>query len=179
MLESPDWFMLRRPALQPYFPQYERVVPPFSSELEMPVFPPWWRRNRSLTGAALVAIDYHTRADLARALHYREPYPSRQCRVFKLREAREFDGNFGVARFDRGRTLSHPYAEPSLGVLNNEMCDGRAEIETIIRDLKHSLALGKVPSGAFNANHAMFLLKILAHNPLRRYALHLAPRCSH
>jgi hypothetical protein len=57
--------------------------------------------------------------------------------------------------------------------------DGRAEIETIIRDLKHSLALGKVPSGAFDANHAMFLLKILAHNLLRRYALHLAPRCSH
>jgi hypothetical protein len=57
--------------------------------------------------------------------------------------------------------------------------DGRAEIETIIRDLKHSLALGKVPSTAFDANHAMFLLKILAHNLLRRYALHLAPRCSH
>jgi hypothetical protein len=57
--------------------------------------------------------------------------------------------------------------------------DGRAEIETIIRDLKHSLALGKIPSGAFDANHAMFLLKLLAHNLLRRYVLHLAPRCSH
>lgn len=57
--------------------------------------------------------------------------------------------------------------------------DGRAEIETIIRDLKYSLALGKVPSAAFDANHAMFLLKILAHNLLRRYALHLAPQCSH
>jgi hypothetical protein len=57
--------------------------------------------------------------------------------------------------------------------------DGRAEIETIIRDLKHSLALGKVPSAAFDANHAMFLLKILAHNLLRRYALNVSPRCSH
>lgn len=57
--------------------------------------------------------------------------------------------------------------------------DGRAEIETIIRDLKHSLALGKVPSGAFDANHAMFLLKLLAHNLLRRYALQVSPRCSH
>jgi hypothetical protein len=57
--------------------------------------------------------------------------------------------------------------------------DGRAEIETIIRDLKHALALGKVPSAAFDANHAMFLLKILSHNLLRRYALHMKPRCSH
>lgn len=57
--------------------------------------------------------------------------------------------------------------------------DGRAEVETIIRDLKNSLGLGKVPSGAFEANHAMFLLKILAHNLLRRYAQYLAPRCSH
>ena len=57
--------------------------------------------------------------------------------------------------------------------------DGRAEIETIIRDLKHALALGKVPSAAFDANHAMFLLKLLAHNLLRRYVLRLAPRCSH
>jgi hypothetical protein len=57
--------------------------------------------------------------------------------------------------------------------------DGRAEIETIIRDLKHALALGKVPSGSFNANHAMFLLKILAHNLMRRYALQVSPRCLH
>lgn len=57
--------------------------------------------------------------------------------------------------------------------------DGRAEVETIIRDLKHALALGKVPSGAFDANHAMFLLKLLAHNLLRRYAINVSPRCSH
>ncbi len=57
--------------------------------------------------------------------------------------------------------------------------DGRAEVETIIRDLKHSLALGKVPSASFDANHAMFLLKLLAHNLMRRYVARVSPRCSH
>jgi hypothetical protein len=57
--------------------------------------------------------------------------------------------------------------------------DGRAEVETIIRDLKHSLAIGKIPSSRFDANHAMFLLKLLAHNLLRRYAAAVSPRCCH
>lgn len=57
--------------------------------------------------------------------------------------------------------------------------DGRAEVEVIIRDLKNALALGKVPSGAFDANHAMFLLKLLAHNLMRRYSAQVSPRCSY
>lgn len=57
--------------------------------------------------------------------------------------------------------------------------DGRAEVETIIRDLKHALALGKIPSASFDANHAMFLLKLLAHNLMRRYAARVSPRCSY
>jgi hypothetical protein len=57
--------------------------------------------------------------------------------------------------------------------------DGRAEIEVIIRDLKYALALGKVPSAAFDANHAMFLLKLLAHNLMRRYSAQVCPRCSY
>jgi hypothetical protein len=54
--------------------------------------------------------------------------------------------------------------------------DGRAEIETIIRDLKHGFGIGDVPSATFNANHAMFLLKLLAHNLLRRFAAATMPR---
>ena len=57
--------------------------------------------------------------------------------------------------------------------------DGRAEVEPIIGDLKHALAVGKVPSASFHANHAMFLLKLLAHNLMRRYAARVSPRCSY
>lgn len=57
--------------------------------------------------------------------------------------------------------------------------DGRAEIEVIIRDLKHALALGKAPSAVFDANHAMFQLKLLAHNLMRRYTAQVSPRCSY
>jgi hypothetical protein len=57
--------------------------------------------------------------------------------------------------------------------------DGRAEVETIIRDLKNALALGKVSSAAFDANHATFLLKLLGHNLMRRYAAQVSPRCSY
>jgi hypothetical protein len=48
--------------------------------------------------------------------------------------------------------------------------DGRAEIEPMIAELKQALGIGKVPSQDFNANHGAFLLKLLAHNVLRRYA---------
>jgi Transposase DDE domain group 1 len=55
--------------------------------------------------------------------------------------------------------------------------DGRAEVETIIAELKGALGIGKVPSQVFDANHTAFLLKLLAHNLLRRYARHVeAPR---
>jgi hypothetical protein len=48
--------------------------------------------------------------------------------------------------------------------------DGRAEVETIIAELKGALGIGKVPSQVFDANHTAFLIKLLAHNLLRRYA---------
>jgi hypothetical protein len=57
--------------------------------------------------------------------------------------------------------------------------DGRAEIEPVIRDLKYALGLGKVPSESFDANHAMFLIKLLAHNLLRRFVAETEPRIAH
>ena len=47
--------------------------------------------------------------------------------------------------------------------------DGRAEIEALIAELKNGVGIGKVPSKNFNANHAAFLIKLLAHNLLRRF----------
>ncbi len=53
--------------------------------------------------------------------------------------------------------------------------NGRAEIEPIIGELKHALGIGKIPSQSFNANHAAFLIKLLAHNLVRRYARAVLP----
>lgn len=55
--------------------------------------------------------------------------------------------------------------------------NGRASIEPLIAELKGAWAIGKVPSETFAANHAMFLIKLLAHNLLRRFVRHtrLAP----
>ena len=49
--------------------------------------------------------------------------------------------------------------------------NGRAGIEPLIAELKQAWAFGKVPSETFLANHAMFLLKLLSHNLLRRFVL--------
>ncbi len=55
--------------------------------------------------------------------------------------------------------------------------NGRASIEPLIAELKQAWAIGKIPSETFLANHAMFLIKLLAHNLLRRFVHHvrLAP----
>jgi hypothetical protein len=45
----------------------------------------------------------------------------------------------------------------------------RAGIEPLIAELKSAWGIGKVPSESFSANHAALLLKVLAHNLLRRY----------
>ncbi|XXZ40343.1 IS1380 family transposase [Sorangium sp. So ce327] len=56
--------------------------------------------------------------------------------------------------------------------------DPRAGIEGLIRDLKHGWGCGQVPSHIFAANHAMLLLKLLAHNLMRRYVLRRFPELS-
>ena len=56
--------------------------------------------------------------------------------------------------------------------------DGRAEVEPFIGELKSSWGIGKIPSQDFRANHAVFLLKILAHNLMRRFVRWTAPHLS-
>lgn len=48
--------------------------------------------------------------------------------------------------------------------------DGRAGIEPLIAELKQRFAVGKVPSADFAGNEAMFLLRLLAYNLMRRWA---------
>jgi hypothetical protein len=50
--------------------------------------------------------------------------------------------------------------------------NGRAGIEPLIAEFKGAWAIGKIPSETFLANHAMFLIKLLAHNLLRRFVRH-------
>jgi len=48
--------------------------------------------------------------------------------------------------------------------------DKRAGIEPAIGELKYDWAIGKIPSKSFDANHVMFLLKLLSFNLFRRFA---------
>ena len=56
--------------------------------------------------------------------------------------------------------------------------DGRAEVEPAIGELKSGWGIGKIPSQDFRANHAVFLLKLLAHNVMRRFVRWTAPHLS-
>jgi hypothetical protein len=53
--------------------------------------------------------------------------------------------------------------------------NGRAEVEPAIGELKHGWGIGKIPSQLFCANHALFLLKLLAHNLMRSFVRWAAP----
>jgi hypothetical protein len=56
--------------------------------------------------------------------------------------------------------------------------DGRAQVEPAIGELKSGWGIGKIPSHDFHANHAVFLLKLLAHNITRRFVQWTAPSLS-
>ena len=53
--------------------------------------------------------------------------------------------------------------------------EDRAGIETLIAEWKNGWGIGDVPCWGFDANHAAFLLKLLAHNLVRRFAAAVAP----
>jgi hypothetical protein len=56
--------------------------------------------------------------------------------------------------------------------------DGRAEVEPAIGEFKSGWGIGKIPSQDFLANHAALLLKLLAHNVMRRFVRWTAPHLS-
>lgn len=53
--------------------------------------------------------------------------------------------------------------------------NARAGIEPVIGELKSAWGLGKVPSQIFEADHAAMLIKLLAYNLMRRYAVASCP----
>lgn len=88
---------------------------------------------------------------------------------------------------DTGKQV-HLWAELDYTVqayITNDMLDdandiafeynGRAEVEPAIAELKNGWGIGKIPSDIFVANHALFLLKLLAHNLMRRFVRWAAP----
>lgn len=56
-----------------------------------------------------------------------------------------------------------------------ERYNARAGIEPLIAEFKSSWGIGKVPTNSFDANHAALVLKLLAHNLLRRYVAERLP----
>jgi hypothetical protein len=56
--------------------------------------------------------------------------------------------------------------------------NGRAGVEPTIGECKYGWGIGKIPSQLFRANHALFLLKLLAHNLMRRFVRWVAPSLS-
>ena len=54
--------------------------------------------------------------------------------------------------------------------------DKRAGVEPLIAELKGAWGIGAVPTEDFRANHAALVIKLLAHNLLRRYVRSRAPR---
>jgi hypothetical protein len=56
-----------------------------------------------------------------------------------------------------------------------QIYNGRAGVEPLIAELKGAWGIGDVPSIDFTANHAALLLKMLAHNLLRRFVAAWVP----
>ena len=54
--------------------------------------------------------------------------------------------------------------------------EGRAGIEPLIAEWKNAWGIGKMSTASFQANSALLLLKLLAHNLLRRYVLEKTPQ---
>ena len=59
-----------------------------------------------------------------------------------------------------------------------ETYNDRAGVEPLIAELKNGWWVGKAPTAGFEANHAAFLLKLLAHNLLRRFVAARYPQLS-
>ena len=68
-------------------------------------------------------------------------------------------------------TNDHAIPEAEVGRTYNL----RAGIEPLIADLKNGVGIGRVPTQVFDANHAMFLHKLLAFNLERRYTTERFP----
>lgn len=63
--------------------------------------------------------------------------------------------------------LTNDWLSPADDVAH--LYNARAGIEPIIGELKRAWCIGKAPSKSFDANHAAFLVKLLAHNVFRRF----------
>jgi hypothetical protein len=54
--------------------------------------------------------------------------------------------------------------------------EGRAGVEPLIAEWKNGWGIGEMPCWDFKANHAAMLIKLLAHNLMRRFVRAVAPR---
>jgi hypothetical protein len=91
--------------------------------------------------------------------------------VVAVRE-REKEGGRKLYLWDEDDWSAHAFLTNTLEGDEEEIADeydGRAGIEPLIGQLKLAYGMGHVPTTDFDANHTMFLLKLLTYNLIQRY----------
>jgi hypothetical protein len=103
----------------------------------------------------------------------RKEWPHHGIRVVAVREKDRTHGK-QIFLWEDLEYTAHAYLTNELAEAPDDVAHRyhlRAGIEPLIGDLKSGFGIGKVPSQLFHANHAALLLKLLAHNLLRRFVL--------
>lgn len=110
----------------------------------------------------------------------RPDWPAGKYRAIAMR-TNERDTGKQVCLWDELEHAVSVYITNDLERDPNELAwlyDGRAGIEPLIAELKNGFAIGKIPTSSFDANEAGFLIKVLAHNLLRRWVRTKLPAVS-
>jgi hypothetical protein len=111
----------------------------------------------------------------------REDWPDKKWRVFALRE-RDRESGKQVQLWDHLDYSVHVYVTNDftrdLDTLAR-LYDDRAAIEPLIAELKNGFGIGKVSTSDFQANEAAFLIKLLAYNLMRRWAMQTCKAVTH
>jgi hypothetical protein len=107
--------------------------------------------------------------------------PDKKWRVFALRE-RDRESGKQVQLWEHLDYSVHVYVTNDftrdLDTLAR-LYDDRAAIEPLIAELKNGFGIGKVSTSDFQANEAAFLLKLLAYNLMRRWAMQTCKAVAH
>jgi hypothetical protein len=127
------------------------------------------------------AFDKPTR-QVAEIAFRRDDWPEEhRWRVFAVR-TNERESGKQVQLWDDLDFSTHVYVTNDLTRDIDELArlyDDRAAIEPLIAELKNAFGIGKVSTSDFNANEAAFLIKLLAYNVMRRWAMHTCKSISH
>lgn|SRR5512135_7481 len=129
----------------------------------------WWK-------TVDIDADGRPRAQVADVPFARGDWPGRTFRVVAVRTRDRPSGKQVFLWSDLDFTvqifITNEWHEPADDVARRY--DLRAGVEPLIGELKHAWSIGKIPSQTFAANHAAFLIKLLAFNLMRRFVTRLS-----